>query len=342
MQRLPASDQRIAWFAPQPIRAVGETVRPERFPSDIGRLLLGRIGPLANLRSASGCYLSFATDSPRLIVELDRLRHHQPTPVGMDCEVAQADGSWLVSSSPDLREYDGQIDVAFATGCERGGPRRRVRLHLPLISTAVVAGLRLTDGAQIEATPMPAAQWLAIGDSITQGFSVQQPTQHWLHRLGTARDRPVWNLGLGGLTIDAAVFRWALEAHHWPLVTIGLGANHAWDPRQMDQVIPMAEELAQLVSAGGHSRVLWLLPPWRPCEEGLGPPDFAGVPLDRAAGERLGRVRDELRQLLADYPAIEVIADPLSHDARLYPDGLHPSAWGFAQLAAALDTRIGS
>ena len=35
--------------------------------------------------------------------------------------------------------------------------------------------------------------------------------------------------------------------------------------------------------AGNHQKVQWVLPPWKPCEAGLGPPEFYGVPLDAAA-----------------------------------------------------------
>ena len=54
------------------------------------RILAGQIGPLANLRSSSGCAVLLRSDSPVITLHLDRLRHHQFAPVGIDIEVIQA------------------------------------------------------------------------------------------------------------------------------------------------------------------------------------------------------------------------------------------------------------
>ncbi|MGV3722348.1 MAG: hypothetical protein ACO1SX_15685, partial [Actinomycetota bacterium] len=88
---------------------------------------------------------------------------------------------------------------------------------------------------------------------------------------------------------------------------------------------------------GGHGRVVWLLPPWKPCEEGKGPSDFAGVPLNWETGERVRRVRDLLHERLSEYvPKLELVGDLLPHDPRYFPDGLHPFAAGFARMADAM------
>jgi lysophospholipase L1-like esterase len=152
----------------------------------------------------------------------------------------------------------------------------------------------------------------------------------------------VFNLGVGGLKIEPAVFAPALAARRYDLVTIALGSNHSWRESDVDLAAGRAAELADLALAGGHGRVVWLLPPWKPCEEGKGPPDFAGVPLDRATGDRAGRVREALRERLAAYaPRLEVVDDLMPHDHRLLPDGLHPQALGLARFAENLAGKIG-
>jgi len=205
-----------------------------------------------------------------------------------------------------------------------------------------VAGVALPAAATVIAEVPPEPRWLAIGDSLTQGFSVQCPTQNWVHRVMRARGLPVWNLGVGGLKIEPEVVRWALDARRWDLVTIALGSNHAWSESDADEVAARAVALADLALAGGHGRVLWLLPPYKPCEDGKGPADFAGVPLDRAAGERAGRVRATLRAALAGHaPRLELSDDLGVRDHRYYPDGLHPFAIGFARYAERVLAALG-
>lgn len=336
MQQIDVADERLRWYAPQPVVVRKGALRLERFPRTAYDHLQGRIGPLANLRSSSGCRLAFMTDSPWVVLQLDRLRHHQPVPVGIDCEVSLRDGSRIALHSADLREQSGKVDVRFATGLERGGPRQEVVLHLPLISTAVVSGIKLTREAVLEPAPACEPRWLAIGDSLTQGFCVQQPLQHWLPRLERELDLPAWNLGVGGLTIEPEVFAPALASRRWDLVTVGLGSNHAWDDGMAATFLPAAEGLVDLLEAGGHGRIVWLLPPWKPCEDGKGPAEFMGVPLDARAAARMAGIREHLTDLLADHPQITLTGELMPRDHRLYADGLHPAALGFSALATAL------
>lgn len=336
-----AADPLLSYYCPQAVDRSGAEVRLERFPPSAYGAVRTQIGPLANLRSSSGCAVMVRTDSPEVELRLERLRHHQLVPVGVACEVQQADGSWLAFSSVDLREEEGSVGARFNTGLERGAGLRTLMLWLPVISTCAVSGVGAAAGSSVEAAEPPAARWLAIGDSLTQGFCVQCPTQNWVHRLMRRRDLPAWNLGVGGLKIEPGVVDWALNSRTWDLVTIGLGSNHSWNEAEVLTAADRAAGLAELALAGGHKRVVWLLPSYKPCEEGKGPPDFMGVPLDRVAGERVSRVREALRERLSRYaPRLEVVGDLAPRDPRYYPDGLHPFAIGFAKYADNLDRAL--
>jgi hypothetical protein len=148
---------------------------------------------------------------------------------------------------------------------------------------------------------------------------------------------PCWNLGVGGIKIEPDVFRWALEARIWDLVTIGLGSNHAWRQSDADAVVEPALALARLALAGPHRRVVWILPPWKPCEAGKGPADFQGVPLGSDTGLRVHQVREALRTALSPLAPRLVLAEGhVPEDVRLLPDGLHPAAHGSAIIADRL------
>jgi lysophospholipase L1-like esterase len=312
-------------------------VRLERFPKESYEVVRGQVGPLANLHSSSGCSIGILTDSPCLEIRLEALRHHQMIPIGIALEVRQAEGHWDCFPSRDLREVSGSVTVRLATGLERGKSPREAWVWLPAISTCAVSALTAPDGAFLEPALVPEPRWLAIGDSLTQGFSVQNPVDCWVHRLMRRWDLPVWNLGVGGAKIAPGLFEWALRSRRWELVTIALGSNHAWNDADLATVEPSARALAELALEGGHGRIVWLLPSWKPLEEGKGPPDFMGVPLDRAAAHRIQLIRERLRETLAAYaPAVELVENLGHHDPRLYPDGLHPFALGMAQYAKSL------
>ena len=325
----------LSYYCPQPVVRDGSPVRLERFPRSVHALLKDQFGPLANLRSSAGCGVFFATDSPWVELQLARLRHHQMASCGVAIEVQHEDG-WRGVDSADLREREGDLTVRLPTGLERGGPVRPVVCWLPLISTVAFAGLAVAEGAQVEAVAAPAPTWLALGDSLTQGFIAQSPLAAWPHRLMRAWDAPGWNLGVGGLRIEPEAVAWALAAQRWPLVIIALGSNHCWKDADVATVAPRAEALARLALAGGHGQVVWCLPPWKPCEDGKGPPEFAGVPLDRSTAARIATVRATLREVLSSFPAITLVEDLMPHDHRVYPDGLHPTAFGLATYAAGL------
>ncbi len=334
------TDQLLGFIAPQPVdRTRIPAVRLERFPPETARLLAGQIGPLANLRSSTGCGVTLATDSPWIELKLDRVRHHQPIAQGLALEVQQEDGSWTATDSLDLRERDGDLSVRLNTGL-RAGEFRPCCIWLPPLSTCAIAGVLLHDQAQLAAWQPPTARWLAIGDSLTQGFSTQSPVTTWVHRLMRRWNLPAWNLGVGGVQIEADVFRWALADRRWQLVTIALGSNNAWRDSSADVAADRAEELAELALSGGHGQVAWCLPPWKPMEDGQGPAEFMGMPLDRATGARIARVRASVRERLARFPTLVVLDDLLPRDHRWYPDGLHPFAFGFARFADSIAARL--
>jgi len=151
---------------------------------------------------------------------------------------------------------------------------------------------------------------------------------------------PAWNLGIGGVTIAPDIFAWALRARQWPLVTIALGSNNGWRDSTVDTAADQAQQLIEIALAGNPGHLAWCLPPWKPMEDGKGPPEFMGIALDLATGARIARVRDALRTRLAQYPSVQVLEDLLPHDHRWYADGLHPSALGFAHYADALASQI--
>jgi lysophospholipase L1-like esterase len=331
------SNPLLSFQCPGAVQPAGSSaVRLERFPASAYAALQGQIGPLANCRSSSGCALVLRTDSPFVTIHLERLRHHQPTPCHLALEIQRGDERWEALSA-DLREAEGTLAVRLASGLERGAGLAVVSIYLPNISTCAVASVELSERSLVEPHVPPLTRWLAIGDSLTQGFIVSSPLQTWVHRLARRWNMPVANLGVGGIRIEPAVFAPALTSRTYDLVTIALGSNHAWRESEAVDTGARAAELAAIAAAGRHRRIAWLMPPWKPFESGKGPADFAGVPLDQEAAARMVRVRSALRHALSPFASrIQLVDDLMPQDYRLVPDGLHPQAYGAAKYASAL------
>jgi len=333
-------EEGVELFCPREPRREDGAWRPVRFPPETEALLAERIGPQANLASPAGCALRCVTDAPWCELHLASLRHHQPLPSALDAELIEATGRRVVTGT-ELQGRRGEIVERFELAAP-GAPAelRELWLWLPPISTCAVAGLGLPEGATLAPPPPAAVGWLAIGDSITQGFAARSYAETWVHRVMRACGRLCWNLGIAAVGVEPELFTPALPPGRFELATVGLGANDAWRVSAADGLEERVDAVLALLCPAVR-RCVWLLPPWKPCEAGLGPERYAGVLLDRAAGERMGHLRERLAAHLARFPDfVEVVGDLLPSDPDLQPDGVHPGAAGFARMAERLAPQL--
>lgn len=78
---------------------------------------------------------------------------------------------------------------------------RTIELIWPFGDSMEFTYIRTNSGATVSApTPRPARKICLLGDSITQGFSLGQPSQTWAFKLGALKGRQIVNLGYGGRT----------------------------------------------------------------------------------------------------------------------------------------------
>ena len=337
MKRLEVDHPALAYWAPRAPRRDPMGVRLDRFGPEAQQVVAGQIGPLANLRSSSSCAVVLRTDSPIIELHLARLRHHQPVSVQVALQWRADDGTWRTVTSADLRTQDGDVTVWLPTGLP-AGESRDCWLWLPSISTCLVSGLSISEGAVAIAPTMPIPRWLILGDSLAQGFNVACPSKTWVHRVSQSLDMPYWCMGVGGLKIEPQLFAPVLTERNWEMVTVALGSNHSWRDSDVLEVETRAESMLEMVFAGNHQQIQWILPPWKPCEKGLGPPEFFGVPLDRRAGERALKVRAVLGEVLQRAQQrygsrLQLLSELMPHDHRLLPDGLHPQTLGMQRYA---------
>ncbi len=341
MERLvPITDPVLSWYGAWSLHPHGGGLRPERFPPGTAARIGGGDWPLANLRSPAGTALVFATDARRVVLAVERLRHHQATGNAFALVAEGPAGEWQTMARVDVRKRRGACRIEFRLA-EQQRESRRLWLWLPPISSCVLSGLYLPREAGLVAASPPAPRWLAIGDSITQGFAVDAYDRTWVHSCQQAWGLPARNLGFGGALVEPEVFLSAQGQAPYELVTVALGGNHAWHDEWVEDLAEPCRRLAEGLLAVGHQRVAWLLPSPKPCAIGAGPASFAGLPLDARFAANGQRVREILREVLATYePAVTVVDGLLPPDPGLLPDGIHPAVAGHKLYAERLGQRL--
>lgn len=160
--------------------------------------------------------------------------------------------------------------------------------------------------------------YLALGDSITQGHDAARPSQSYVNQLTDALDAQVLNQAIGGEVFCPENLDSDLPFSP-DLITVAFGTND-WDYGQLVTDIPKAY-LDKLTGLYPHTPILLLLPIWRQEEPEL------------RAGITLAQGRDFLARCAGNYPNIHVIdcsrfvpAEP----AYFFDVATHPNDAGFA------------
>ena len=270
----------------------------------------------------SGVRLRFRSDSTRVELEL---RYGKPaealftgatvvdrgTPAGFGPRgvVAQWRGSVFEQSSPTARLLD---------------------LWMPHLVNANVTGLWFDDGCTVFPAPSMPGRWLALGDSITQGFCGTHPTSTAVARCALALDLEVHNLAVGGSTLKHELAG-SMPEGDFDLVTIAYGACDFQENVALDTFLQNATRLIDTVYDKWPQAAIILVTPllW---------PASPSSPMRNALRLSPQDYRDALRSLALLRPFIHVIPGEsmIDPDPRLFFDWIHPNDEGFAQYAENL------
>ncbi len=173
--------------------------------------------------------------------------------------------------------------------------------------------------------------YIAYGDSITQGYTAFSPSLTYVNLLAAQLNAEVYDLGIGG-----EFFMPQMIDDEYPItadiVTVAYGTND-WAGKPTEEDFPQRDEFLKRISeVHKNSSIFVLLPIWRGNEEE-----------ERSYAGTLNDYRNLLREEVKKYPQMTVIdgLDLVPHHPDFYvEDVLHPNDLGFTLYAKNLFAEI--
>ena len=220
---------------------------------------------------------------------------------------------------------DSLDEVVSTLRLELDGQQHRVCIYFPCLFALRVRALRVDDGATV--TPVQKSlNMLIYGDSITQGYDAQYPSQAYANLIADALDANAVNQAIGG-----EVFRPQIltdDIVYVPdLITVAYGTND-WSTREREATVNDATAFfANLRATYPKAKIFALTPIWRA--------DNSRVTKVGAFEEAIALVGDIAR---SEANAILLDGRPfVPHVPEFFSDRyLHPNDMGFKCYATAL------
>ncbi len=285
---------------------------------------------LRKIFSASGVFLEFKTDSPRLYMEYD-------------VKIASSRGYYAfdilcdgekVESFTNIREGEKLIGGEFVLSNEKRSVdlkegMKTVRIVFPWSAEPIVKAIGLEDNSVIE----PVAEkkkLLMFGDSITQGYDAIYPTLSYAYILADMLGLESYNKAIGGEVFFPELAE-CKDDFVPELITVAYGTND-WSIISCDEFKENSRRFFELLANNYPGvKIFAITPIWRKdCEE------------SRQMG-RFEVVRNHIFDLAQKYDRVTAIDgfDFVPHDEGLYADlYVHPNAEGFGFYAKNLYNSI--
>jgi len=295
----------------------------DRMTDDLWRCYRDSESRVVRAASPAGVRLRFRSDTSRVVLALRYGRQARPI-FSSDLFV---DGRLAVSAGPErpAERWEGEVFRAPTRGM------RTFELWLPHVVETWLERLEIEDGACVEPAPPFERTWLAVGDSITQGMTASSPSRTYTG-LGARRLRiDLWNVGVGGGTMDPAAGRAAARLG-CDLVTVAFGVNDWNRAKPLDRFRRDCEEVFSALTArkkDGSTFVITPLP-------------VVGLRERNDAGRTLEHYREIVRETAERTGGIPVIEGPdlVPAEAEFFVDGVHPNDAGMRAVARGLAGRL--
>jgi lysophospholipase L1-like esterase len=206
---------------------------------------------------------------------------------------------------------------------------KKVCIYLPWSACAVIKTMELDDGAALEAVK-PSKKLLAYGDSITQGYDAQHPSNKYITKLAEVLDAQEFNKAIGGEEFFPQLAQEeTLEDPDY--ITVAYGTND-WSHNTREVLIQRCTDMYTILSRKYPKAQIYAITPiWRADWEEKKP---AGPFHD---------VEAIIREAVKDLPNVKVIRgfDLMPENIHLCADlRLHPNDAGFAYYFESLWHRM--
>lgn len=206
---------------------------------------------------------------------------------------------------------------------------KTIKIYMPHTLIGSIEEIELSDATYI--TPLKKDKLLiAYGDSITQGYDAQHPSEIYATRLGEYLGAEVINKAIGGAIFEHKLIDGSVNKKA-DYVSVAFGTND-WTVFEPDKIRKNAYEYIKTIVSEYPDAVKFVITPiWR----------------EAADTEKIGGTFDGLEKIIteacATYPDVIVIPgiDLIEHSTEYFGDsGLHPNDKGFSLYAQNLIDKI--
>jgi len=284
-------------------------------------------------RTTAGIRLSFRTDSRTLFLCADMTvcseREYYALDVVVDGElIGSMDNFSHLELPEDYTQLSYKCGVHEAS-FDLGEGEKDVHIHLPWNACTVLRELGLEDGASLTSL-VQGKKLLAFGDSITQGYDVQHPSNHHIAKLGLALGASVHNKGLGG-SVSFPELVQERDCFDPDYILVAYGTND-WRKIALDDFLDRYRALLEAIRNHYPAAQVFLLTPiWRKDSDVI----YAAGPFFE--------VEQHIKAIASDFRGFHVISgiDLVPHKEQYYADlRLHPNDRGSEQYFGHLWTQI--
>lgn len=272
--------------------------------------------------ATSGVTVDFYTDSE--ILEYD-----------LSCEVAVTSQNCCftdVLADGEIVAHEGYFghrneEISVRVALKKG--RKRVTVYLPNLFVVGIKRFVLSDGAEF--TPYKHKMtFLFIGDSITQGYTADYPSNSYVNAVTRLFDARCINHGIGGAVFNAGLL--SADIGGVPdAVFVAYGTND-WEKGK--NVSAAAKTFAEkIVKLFSRSEIFAITPIWRGKIEET----------ERRAFTSFIEMQERLKNAYALFPKIHVVdgTELVPHEEKYFlADILHPNDIGFKYYAENLFKKV--
>jgi len=266
-------------------------------------------------KSTASVYLDFLTDATRLELDCRFVRGSTQAPAYIDVYI---DGVLKEHVGREtVEEHDARFAFSFGEG------EKRVTLFFPNLFGLRIRSLAM-DGSFYQPYPKK-MRWLAVGDSITQGYTTEFPSLSYVNILARKLGAEVINQAIGGARYKASDIAEGIPFAP-DLITVAYGTNDWAHGEDFEK--NAGEYFTALRRLFPKTPIVAILPIWR---GDVATRPEAKMPFPEAA--------PVLRGVYERFEGVTVVdgaalVPPLP--AFYNPDTLHPNELGFMHYADGL------
>lgn len=180
--------------------------------------------------SPAGVKLFFKTDSKNLFIRIKTSNGCARSYFSLDVLVNNCVNGYIDNFSDIVsdQDYVGQNFFLgeYSRNFELGDGEKTVCVHLPWSVNTYIEEISVDDNSFVEGVK-PKKKLIAYGDSITQGFDAQRPSNRYIAKLASRLDAEEFNKGIGGEKFSSELAK--IKDPFVPdYITVAYGTND-WD-----------------------------------------------------------------------------------------------------------------